>query len=59
MILGIAIILIGLVFLLQNLGYLSSGVWEIVWPSLLILIGVSMIMKKSGCCHCGHDHKEK
>jgi len=58
---GIAIIVIGLVFLLQNLGIISSSVWEIIWPSLLVVAGISMICKRQGCCtwgcKCGDDCK--
>jgi len=31
---GVVIVMAGLIFLLQNLGYIS-GVWHLVWPSLL------------------------
>lgn len=55
---GIAIVVIGAVFLLQNLGVISSNVWSIIWPSLLIIAGICMI-RKNGCCiygcKCGDD----
>ena len=53
MFLAIAIIVIGAVFLLQNLGIISSNVWSIIWPALLIIAGISMICKNQGCCFCG------
>ena len=61
MILGIALIVIGAVFLLQNLGYISSGAWGIIWPVIIIAAGLSMICKKHGHCNCGccEDKKEK
>ncbi len=37
-------IVAGLLLLLQNLGYIS-GVWHFIWPSLLILWGVSIILR--------------
>ena len=37
------LIIVGLVFLLRNLGLLPVGAWGIVWPSLLIAWGLSMI----------------
>jgi len=45
MFLGLAIILIGAVFLLNSLGVISGDTWNIIWPSLLILIGLSIFFK--------------
>ncbi|MCK9578081.1 DUF5668 domain-containing protein [bacterium] len=42
---GLAIILIGTVFLLNSLGIISGEIWNIIWPSLLILIGLSIFLK--------------
>jgi hypothetical protein len=47
---GIFWILVGLVFLANNLGWLSWWVWADLlhlWPVLLIAIGLEMIVKKS------------
>lgn len=43
---GIVLIVVGVVFLLQNLGYVTGEVWNVVWPAFIILIGISMILKK-------------
>ena len=43
---GLIIIIIGLVFLLKNLGLIGGDVWPIIWPSLVIVIGLSFIFKK-------------
>jgi len=47
-------IVAGLLLLLQNFGYIS-GVWHFIWPSLLILWGVSIILRPRhsywGCCY--------
>jgi|WetSurMetagenome_2_1015567.scaffolds.fasta_scaffold88827_2 hypothetical protein len=59
MIIGIAIVIVGAVFLLQNLGFISASSWNIIWPLLLIFIGVSMICKKKGHCECGCESKDK
>ena len=37
------LIIVGIVFLLKNLGLLPVGTWEIIWPALLIAWGLSMI----------------
>jgi len=54
MFIGFAIILIGLIFLLQNLGLISADVWQIIWPALIILFGLSIISKNS-CRSWGWD----
>jgi len=43
---GIVLIVVGVVFLLQNLGYVTGDVWKIVWPAFIILIGISMLFKE-------------
>ncbi len=54
MTIGMTVIIVGLVFLLQNMGYLSRDFWGIVWPALLIFWGFSIILKKRDffprCC---------
>lgn len=59
MLVGIAIIVIGIVFLLQNMGLISVSVWQVIWPLLIILLGVSMITKGSGCCGWGRWQKSE
>ena len=46
MIFGLILIIIGLVFLLQNLGYISGAAWSIIWPAILIIIGLGLILKR-------------
>lgn len=46
MILGLILIIIGLVFLLQNLGYISGAAWSIIWPAILIIMGLGLILKR-------------
>ena len=42
---ALLLILLGLIYLLKNLGFLVGSIWAIVWPSLLILIGIYLIIK--------------
>ena len=57
MFLGIILIVIGLAYLAENLGFLPVGVWQIVWPLLIVVIGIGFIGKKSwGHCCFGHKH---
>ena len=43
---GFIILVLGLVFLLKNLGIVSGSVWSIVWPCLVIALGLSIIFKR-------------
>ncbi|MFA5125252.1 MAG: DUF5668 domain-containing protein [Patescibacteria group bacterium] len=44
--LAIALIIIGAIFLLKNLGLLTVINWDVVWPIVLIGVGVLMLFKK-------------
>jgi len=44
------IVLIGLAFLLQALNVVSAGFVGVVWPCLLILVGLQKMF--SGMCRC-------
>lgn len=46
MTLGIALVVIGAIFLLKNLGVLGAINWDIIWPIALIAFGVLMVLKK-------------
>ncbi|MFA5012952.1 MAG: DUF5668 domain-containing protein [Candidatus Paceibacterota bacterium] len=52
MFIGIAIVIIGVVILMQNLGIITYNAWQIIWPALIILLGLSLIFKSS-CCRSG------
>lgn len=40
---GIILILIGAVLFLQNTGVFPPGVWKIVWPLLIIAVGLMFV----------------
>jgi len=46
MILPLFLIVIGVAFLLKNLGYISGSTWGIIWPALLIVFGVGILIRK-------------
>jgi hypothetical protein len=46
MILGIIILAIGVVFLLKNLGVIAENTWDIIWPVVLIAIGLKLTLRK-------------
>ncbi|MDD5639241.1 MAG: DUF5668 domain-containing protein [Candidatus Pacebacteria bacterium] len=59
---GLAIITIGAVFLLHGLGIISGDTWNIIWPCLLIAIGLSMIfndINKEKRCKSFGDRVER
>jgi hypothetical protein len=50
----VLIVLFGLTFLLKELGVVSASTANIVWPVIIILIGLKKIMKNVCKC-CGVD----
>ena len=46
----LAVTLIGLVFLLEAMNYMSAGTASVTWPILLIVIGLMKLFK--GSCKC-------
>jgi len=40
---GLVIIVVGVFFLLQNLGYIDGSIWK-YWPVILIIFGISEIL---------------
>lgn len=47
MFLGLFVLLVGMIFLLKNLGYLATIDWGIIWPVLLIALGLSIMANRS------------
>ncbi len=43
---GAALILVGIIFLLKNLGLIAGINWDIVWPVAVIILGAVMLFKK-------------
>jgi len=62
MFLGLLILILGIVFLLQTLGVWTTNIGDIIWPIVLIIFGISMLVKK-GChsskCNNTCNNKEK
>ncbi len=56
---GMILMILGSLFLLQNLGYISSGVWGLFWPSLVILWGIAIILRPpSAYACCCYPHRD-
>lgn len=45
MFLGLVLIIIGATFLLKNLGYISQDAWDIIWPAILIILGLWILIR--------------
>jgi hypothetical protein len=48
---GLIIILVGILFLFKNTGLISTISWDLIWPVIVILIGISIVVRKR--CGCG------
>lgn len=42
---GVVLIIIGVAFLLKNLGVISSGAWGFIWPALLVALGIWFLLR--------------
>jgi len=45
MIFGLILVALGIIFLLQNLNIITGRAWEIIWPIIVILIGVGFFVR--------------
>jgi len=52
----VLVIIVGIVWLLNNLGIVSTDIWSIILPAAVILAGISMLTKKNCPC-CSKDKK--
>jgi predicted membrane protein len=42
---GGAVVVVGIIFLLNNLGMIHAGIGRIIWPGILIMIGFAMLAR--------------
>lgn len=47
---GVLLIIVGTILLLKNLGLMNVA-WDIIWPVIIVLTGLSMVMRRSHWCH--------
>lgn len=50
MFIGFSILIIGVILLLKNLGFISGNAWSIIWPCIIIIFGLSLIFRPSIIC---------
>jgi hypothetical protein len=44
---GILILVIGVFFLFKNLGLIAGNVWDVLWPVIVIAIGLRILMRRN------------
>ncbi|MCK4352222.1 hypothetical protein KAW65_02320 [candidate division WOR-3 bacterium] len=42
---GLIILIIGVIFLLRNLGIIQQPAWSVMWPTILIVIGLGTLIE--------------
>ncbi len=52
------LVIIGLIFLLENLNLIPDFRWPVIWPVILILAGLYMVKKRSGNCCCRQEENK-
>ncbi len=54
---GLILIFVGVLFLLNSLGLLGGIAWDVVWPIVVVMLGLCMVIRDSkqgkGCSLCG------
>ena len=47
---GAAVFLVGLTFLLTNTGVLTMGAANVIWPIIVMLVGIKLMSRMCKCC---------
>lgn len=45
---GLILTVVGIVWLLQNLGLITGNAWQIIWPAVIIVLGLYILLKPKG-----------
>ncbi len=67
---GILFVVLGIVLLLKNLGFITVAIWDIIWPIAIMLFGLGVMTRGrhhlggmcGGWCKgkmCGKDCEEE
>ena len=43
MYIGLLLIVLGVLFLLRNLGVIAGNFWNVLWPLVIVVFGISML----------------
>ena len=52
MFVGSLLILMGVLMVADRMGYLPGSVWSYFWPAAIILVGLSMVFRRSRKAKC-------
>lgn len=50
---GLILLILGVLLLLENLGFLPQEIWGFFWPIIIILLGLTLLVKpkyNKFCC---------
>jgi hypothetical protein len=53
---GAALVILGGLFLLGNLGIIKVDVWAVIWPTALILLGIWLLWGRLFHCRPSSEH---
>ena len=59
---GLILIIVGILLLFQQFGWITGDFWGYLWPAILIIFGFSIWSRKGGnnwCCGFKHQEKKK
>ncbi len=56
---GVTLIVVGVVFLLDNVGFLSHEAWDVIWPMVIVVIGIFVLFKKPNIREIKAEKKDK
>jgi predicted membrane protein len=52
---GLIVVVIGILYLARNLFGIDFPIWGIIWPVIIIFIGLSILLPKRDCCSSSHE----
>lgn len=44
MLIALALVVVGVLFLFRNVGILPAPAWDVVWPLILIILGAGVLL---------------
>jgi hypothetical protein len=50
--LGTFLFAVGILWLMDNLGWFSEIAWDVVWPVIFIVVGIWFVLKSGKSCTC-------
>ncbi len=54
-----ALVVVGVLFLLRNVGILPPAAWDVVWPLVLIVLGIAVFLNRGGVSLFPWSHSER